>query len=666
MVKANIYWGRLILSILCITLVLGVASIAFAQEETEVAGLFNLADYEELTGRKIIEFNEAPMLTELVEQGVLPPVENRLPEEPLVIEPTEGIGKYGGELRSAALGPAAFSDIEHAREFYCFRPDAQGKEILPNIAKNYEISEDKKTVIVYLRKGMKWSDGEPFTADDVLFWWEDVILNDELTPVKPTRWMPGGELAKFEKLDDYTIKIEFSVPYRPIVGILGYYTTGQNNFYMPKHYLKKWHIDYNPDAEELAKEEGFNGWYEAFQFHMDVGPGGQDVNLPVLGPWVLERRSLDRRVYVRNPYFCAIDPAGNQLPYIDRLVVDIVGDREVATLKLISGELTHGGLAVGGDMEDYTLYKENEQAGNYRVLLWTSGLPSEVAFGFNRNHPDPVLREIFQDPRFSRAMSLAINRDEINQFVYLGTGTPMQATVHPSCSFYKEEWGKVYAEYDPEKANQLLDELGLVQRDKDGYRLRPDGKTLAITIPYVEGAGIRGVEIVCELVKGYWEKVGVKVALISEERSLYVTRGEAGLHDVGVWSPDRMLELRCFIPGMTKWTPNTYSIGWAVKWGLWWDTRGKSGEEPDPETKAFFDALDRWYLSVTEEEYQKRAQEAWDFQARNLYLIGTVGMVQCPVIITNDLRNVPEKVPFWGDDLSWWDITKPEQWFFER
>lgn len=650
---------------LVIFLSLGTISLVFSQEGKPVpGGLYNLSEYEILTGKKITKFNEAPMLADLVKQGKLPPVEKRLPEDPLVIEPIEEIGRYGGELKSAALGPAAFSDIEHAREFYFFRPDTQGKKILPNIAKKYEISRDGRTVTIYLRKGMKWSDGTPFTADDVMFWWEDITLNNELTPVKPTRWMPGGKLAKFEKVDDYTIRIRFAAPYRPIIGILGYFSTGQNSFYAPKHYLKKWHIKYNPDANKLAKEEGFDAWFKAIQFHADVGSSGQDPNTPVLGPWVLERRTTERKTYVRNPYFCAIDPVGNQLPYIDRLVVDIVGNREVGIMKLISGELTHGGLAIGGDMEDYTLYKENEKKGDYRVLLWLSSNPTEVAFGFNRNHPDLVLRKIFQDPRFSRAMSLAINRDEINKFVYLGTGVPMQATVHPSCSFYKEEWGKAYVQYDPSLANRLLDEMGL-KRGTDGYRLRPDGKTLAITVPYVEGAGIRGVKTVCELVKEYWEKVGVKVALNPEERSLYVTRGNAGLHDVGVWSPNRMLELRCFIPGMTTWRPNYYPIGWAVKWGLWWETGGKSGEEPDSETKAFFKALDSWYLSVTDKEYIKRAQTAWDFQARNLYLIGTVGMVQCPVIISNKLRNVPEKV-LWGDDLSWWDVTKPEQWFFKR
>lgn len=611
------------------------------------------------------KYNEAPSLTELVKQGKLPSVEKRLPEEPLVIEPVEEIGQYGEELRTAALGPAAFSDIEHAREFYFFRPDEQGKKIIPNIAKGYKLSKDNREVLIYLRKGMKWSDGEPFTADDIMFWWNDVVLNNELTPVKPTRWMPGGKLAKFERVDEYTVRIKFAAPYKPIIGILGYFSTGQNQIYMPKHYLKRWHIKYNPDANKLAKEEGLDAWYKAFQFHIDVGASGQDPNTPVLGPWVLKQRTLERRTYERNPYFCAVDTAGNQLPYIDRLVVEIVGSKEVATMKLISGELTHGGLAVGGEMEDYTLYKENEKKGNYRVLLWTSSNPTEVAFGFNRNHPDQILRKIFQDSRFSRAMSLAINRDEINQFAYLGTGIPMQATVHPSCSFYKEEWGKAYAKYDPEQTNRLLDEMGLTQRDRDGFRLRPDGKTLAITIPYVEGTGIRGVRTVCELVKRYWEKVGIKVALVSEERSLYVTRGNAGLHDVGVWSPNRMLELRCFIPGMTTWRPNYYPIGWAVKWGLWWETGGKSGEEPEPETKAFFNALDRWYLSITEKEYKKRAQEAWDMQAKNLYLIGTVGMVQCPVIINNNLRNVPKKV-LWGDDLSWWDITKPEQWFFKK
>ncbi len=652
----------LVSALVVCSVIVGVTPV-FAQKELGVAEVYNLEDYEELSGEQIVSFSEAPSLSELVKEGKLPPVEKRLPDEPLVYEVPQ-IGKYGGELRSACIGPNAYSDIEDMREFYLFRTDPFCTKIYPEIARKYEFSEDMKTLTIYLREGMKWSDGEPFTVDDILFWWEDEVLNDELYPVKPTIWMPGGELAEFEKIDDYTLQIHFAVPYRPILGYIAYFGTLQSIFFDPAHYLKKWHIKYNPDANELAKEEGFDYWYQAFAFHRDRGPAQQDTKLPLLEPWILEKRSLIQRIYKRNPYFCGVDQAGNQLPYADRLVVDIIENEEVATMKLLGGELTHGGYAIGMKMENYTLYKENEKNGNYHVELWDTPLPAVVAFAFNLDHPDPVLREIFRDVRFRRAMSLAINRDEINEFAYLGTGTPMQATVHPSCSYYKEEWATAYANYDPEQANKLLDEMGL-ERGPDGFRLRPDGKPLAITLQYVMGAGMPGVNTVCELAKNYWEKVGVKVACTEVERSFYHTRAHAGQLDVGIWMVERTLELRCYVPDLTQWNPQA-SMGYAVPSKIWHDTGGESGEEPCEAVKAFFDAFDRWYLAVTDEEYKKRAEEVWDLQAQNLYLIGTVGFTKVPVALSNSLRNTPTKPLPFGDDMAWWGVTRGMTWFFEK
>jgi len=620
--------------------------------------------YQKATGKRITKYNEAPDLAELVKQGKLPPVEQRLPKEPLVVEPIDKIGKYGGELWAPALEPNSWGNEAgaHIRIPYLLWIDKNTQKVIPFLAKGYEFSKDARTITLYLREGMKWSDGAPFTVDDILFWWNDITLNKELNPEVSTRWRPGGKIAKFEKVDDYTLRIKFAVPYKPILSYLGYYGSMQGSFFAPAHYLKKWHIKYNPKANELAKQEGFDAWYKCFAFHNDITPSQQDVNCPTIVPWMLQKKTTTGAIFVRNPYFAAVDTAGNQLPYIDKLNAVFTPSRETIVMKLVSGELDYSGFL---EVPDYTLLKENEKKGGYTVYLWPSTLPAEAALGFNLNHKDPVKREIFQDVRFRRAMSLAINREEINQMVFLGQGVPMQATVHPDCSFFKEEWADSYAKYDPAAANKLLDKMGL-KKGPDGFRLRPDGRPLEITIEYSQG--LTSFKEIFELITKYWKDVGIKAVMKEDERSLYETRSDAGELDVGNWQADRMTEFRVTIPRATKWNPRS-EIGWAVQWGLWRDTGGKSGEKPTgkcgEEFTKFMDLLDQWYITVTPTKYKEIAQKIWDNQASNLWLIGTVGLSKNPIVAKNYIKNFPSKC-YWGDDTSWWLATDPIQWYIEK
>jgi len=610
------------------------------------------------------KYNEPPMLKTKVAAGILPPVEERLPEEPLVVEPIEEIGQYGGTLQEASLGPGTMWDPEHGMiEQYMFQVDNTCTKVLPDVAKAYELSEDKKTLTIYLRKGMKWSDGAPFTADDIMFWWEDEANNKELSPAgPPTWWRIGGEFPKFEKVDDYTIRLRFPKPYPCVLGMISNWQTVQNLFYDPKHYLKKWHIKYNPNADELAKKEGYDHWWQAYPHHRNCGWSAWDhVGVPVVSPWMLEKITPTARIWVRNPYFYAVDTAGNQLPYIDKVVVTTCGDQEMVNMKTIAGELSFSGMMLS--MDNYPLYQENAEKGDYRVLLWKLAEAEMLQFSFNLNHPDPVLRKIFQDIRFRRAMSLAINRDEINEVAYYGMAVPCQSTVSPDCSFYKKEWAEAYAQYDPEQANKLLDEMGLRWDEQHQYRLRPDGKTLSVTIEMVEGL-FPGMTKVCELIKEYWGKVGVKVNLKTVERAFHGQRIEAGVLDVGMWHSDRMEELRCYMPRATKFNPRS-EMSWAVQWGLWRDTGGKSGEEPPEEWKRQWERMDRWYTAATREEYIRLAQEIFDFFAEQLVCIGTVGYGPAPIVVKNNLRNVVEKA-LYGDGPNWDKSVFPMQWFFKK
>jgi len=623
-----------------------------------------LSEYEEATGKKIEKFNEAPMLRTKVAAGELPPVEERLPKEPVVVEPLEEIGQYGGTLNGVATAPMTWEDPAQVRSQMIadITVDDVNKAI-PSTFKSWEYSEDMKTLTIHLRKGMKWSDGAPFTADDCVFWWEDIAKNKEIAPVMSEDFMPGGKLMEMEKVDDYTIRLHFSIPYpiftKKFVHCICFPYPVSFGIYAPKHYLKRWHIKYNPKANELAKKEGYDNWWQAFKFHMDSLCTQQDPNLPTFHPWILKKRTPTLEIFERNPYYHKIDTAGNQLPYIDELVSNVAGDMETANLKVISGEIDFAGM--GLSLQNYPLYKENEKKGDYRILLWDSSRGSECCLAFNLNHKDPVLRKIFQDVRFRRAMSLAINRDEINEVVYLGRSVPCQATAFPTCSFYKEEWAKAYAQYDPKKANELLDEMGLTERDSAGFRLRPDGKTLAITIEY--WAGETPKTPILELVREYWNAVGVKTEIKSEERSFYETRSAAGECDVGVWHLDRTLEDVLAIADGYMFNPagGGWELGYCRQWATWFNTHGKEGEEPPEDVEELYQWIEKWRFTTNKEEYIRLAQKIFNFHAENVWIIGTVGMSKLPIVIKNNLRNVPKEA-----GVYFWLPTHPAQWFFKK
>lgn len=622
----------------------------------------------------ITEFNQAPMLDELVAEGILPPVEERLPvaEDIMVVEPVEEIGIYGGTAVTVAVGPNAWSDASHARIPFMFFTDQNASEILGDIAKDYALENDNRELTIFLREGLKWSDGHPFTVDDIMFWWDDQVNDPEINNPGQSHWIVAGKKPEFIKVDDYTLQIIFPVPNPTIQSIINYWPTQQGNFFDPAHYMKQFHKKYNPAVVEEAAAKGFETWVQYFEHMKDAGPGQQNVELPVLGPWVMEERTTTQKAYVRNPYYYAVDTAGNQLPYLDRWVCRIVSDIEVARLDALQGNIDFSGRILTST--EFPMYKTNEATGNYRVLNWRSNISATEAFSFNLNHPDEVKREIFQDVRFRRAMSLAINRDEINEFAYLGLAEPTQVTVDSGASYFEDWWGEAYAEYDPETAEQLLDEMGLA-KGRDGFRLRPDGRTLSIDFqfPNPDEIGMPGLALVAELVKDYWEAVGVKVNLRTIAAELFVNRVAAGDVDLGICRADRTSEIRIYTTGKSRFDFDDEFMGYAVEWAQWknwqnWNDGGRvgaeppQGEEPPADVIKHLENLDQWYQVSSDEEYTALAKEIWDFYADKIYLIGTVARPLSPVIINNDLRNVVDQAPF-SDDTSWWKLVHPEQWY---
>ncbi len=634
--------------------------LVFAQE----GGVYStLEEYERITGNKIEKFNEAPMLKLKVAAGELPPVEERLPEEPCVIEPAEEIGQYGGVLRGPAFGIHQAHDNDYARADPFFRISYDDfRTVVPNVAKDWKLSEDMKTLTVYLRKGMKWSDGAPFSADDIMFWYEDIILNKELTPVIPPRWSPGGEVMKVEKIDDYTVRFKFAQPYPAVVQMLGCLDSDTPHVF-PKHYLKKYHIKYNPKANEIAKEEGYEYWWQCFQFHSRHYRDIADPNRPGIFAWVLEKITLEGdKYFVRNPYYWKVDTAGNQLPYIDKFRTINVASGEIQDLKLMSGELNFAGIFLG--FEKYPLYKKGEEQGGYRTVLLDGGARSQMKLVFNMCHNEPVLRDIFNDIRFRQALSLAINREEMNEVLFQGLTFPWQAPVAPGGIFVEEWMGKYYIEYDTERANSLLDEMGLEWDKNHKYRLRPDGKPLTVEITFTD-VGLGWITRV-ELIKEYWEKVGVKTNVKQVDYSYYADSTLANNLDFALWASEpygRSVQANADLlyPGWGNW--------WGSPWKMWFDTNGESGEEPPEVVKKLHELIQEWITTQPDsEEYLRLGKEIFTINMENLWTIGDFAGGPSPVIVPQNLRNTAFQK---GDVYGWagqrfWQIYCPQQWFFEK
>ncbi len=631
-----------------LSLLIGFASTSFAQEKVLPGGSYNLSDYQELTGEKITEFNEAPALLKLVEQGEIPPVEERLPEEPLVVEPFEEIGQYGGTIRNAHHGaPSMWWRKQHEPLVYY---DNKHREIYPNVARSWEISDDGKEFTFYLREGMKWSDGQPFTTDDIIFWFEDIICNEELTPVFPTWLTIGGKRGTVEKIDDYTVRFRFPEPY----GFFIEWIANGQEVHAPKHYLIQFHPKYTPEEklEEMAKKEGFDFWYQLFMQKSTWGT----PELPVIWGWeTITQISSSYHIAERNPYYWKIDPAGDQLPYVDKWRRELA-DTEMIIMKAATGQLDWQSGAIWTEFPSYTLLMESREKGEYRVLKDYSASTNSAALWFNQTHKDPVLRSLFQNNMFRIALSLGINREEINHLIFLGLGEPCQGLLNESHPAYVEEINKVYTEYDPAEANRILDSLGLTERDKDGYRLRSDGKAIAITIiafnhqPTSVDTG--------QLVAGYWKDLGIKAVVNPLEESLLWTRLEANEFEVLAYGITDGVE-----PLIDQY--HAPLIHWCPLWRLWLDTGGKSGEEPPEEVKRLWEIYTEEAMATTsEEERNILIREIMSIHSENLWIVGTVNIPWMLAIAKNNLRNVPQESLRWypGDP----GVFRFEQFFFEK
>lgn len=608
------------------------------------------------------KYREAPELSELVKAGSLPPVDERLPKDPWLVPAFEEVGQYGGTLSSIVADPTAnLFEISNGRSAPMAGRLYDLGAIIPVVVESFQLNDDSTEMTVTLRQGMRWSDGTPFTTEHVQFWYEDILMNEELTPVVDKDLAPGGEPLQLTVADDFTFTFQFAVPYPSVIDILPSLAP-----WAPKQYLSQWHINYNDDANAKAQEENYDAWYEAYQFHADAGESQQDPDLPVLGAWTFERQDTQgNTTYVRNPYFWAIDADGKQLPYVDSLQKLVVENREVLTAKVLAGEGTQHSWFL--TLADFPLYKQNEVDGNYTARLHPDLRASEMGFAFNYTHKDEVLRELFNDIRWRQALSHAIDRNEINELRFAGRGVPRNPIMHPGPGFWEEGMDQYYTEYNVELANQLLDEIGLAY-DSDGrFRLRPDGEPLTLTMEV--DAGRADLSEVGSLIKSYWAAVGVNINVKGQDQQFFMQRMRANEHDIGVWAIGGSSE-----PYSRQNEPIRYRPPWhwsstplgGPLWRQWLDTDGAEGMEPPDIIKELWDITVQWQAEpFGTERYNELGRQMLQINAENVWAIGTVGLVPRPSIIRNTVRNHPRSTDILSIEYGMWTPYLMAQWWVD-
>ena len=600
----------------------------------------------------ISRFQESPALAGLG----LPPVAERLPDDPVVVEPYQRIGRYGGTARITMTDHWHYFNWEAALTI-----SADMRTFLPNLAESWELSEDGRALTFKLRRGIRWSDGEPLTSDDFVFTFDHFWMDDEWSPVTSVR-VAGGSIVK---IDDLTFRYVFTEPNPLFVNMIAQYGS---HFVDPEHYFRKFHPAF-VDRERLnadVKEDGYITWMARLGA-LRGWAVERSREVPTLRAYRVEKRTLQMMRLVRNPYYFKIDPAGNQLPYIDAIEAEDVSEPEIITAQASTGQLDFAAFAMR--TQDIPLLKLGERSGFVNVYIWERLHVSDVVIQLNFNHADERLRALYWDKRFRQALSHAINRDEMNQIIYFGRGVPSQVTAHPSSSYYEEAFAKAYTEYDPERSRALLDDIGVVDVDGDGLREYPDGSPLTVTLEYLDFETPKAITM--ELVRAYWREVGIDLRLKLIDGGLQNARAMAGLMQMTLWHADRVTDV-LFPVEPEWWAPR--ALGWEYcMWNDWvrhYKTRDKpladrEGEVPPPAIRQLMDWADVLRTTTDPARRLEAGKNLLRSNAENLWNIGTVGMAPQPVVVSKRLKNV---VPngIWGWDNRWTLSYHPATWYIDE
>ena len=590
------------------------------------------------------EAKEAPMLAEMVAAGSLPSMDERLPANPTVMPVMEEIGKYGGTIRRGFKGVSdRWGPTKHNDRGLCW----YNKDLLmqPRIAESWEINTDASEWTFHLRKGMKFSNGEPFDSDAVKWCYENRYTNETLSPSPPGNWSTGSPrvIAEMTFPDQYSFKAAFKHPKPMLLFGLG----RDRDVYIAASYFDQFHENFADKAELEKKvtDSGFETWDQLFidRLYWYMSP-----EKPEVVPWPA-KNALSEELFLmeRNAYFFATDPEGQQLPYLDSVSHRLFETNDVFNLWIVGGEIDFQARHVG--IDNYTLYKESEASGDYKVFLGTAA--GHVCLQLNHTSKEPRMREFAQDRRVRIALSLAVDRDELNELVYNGLLTPKQYSPLAMSPNAYPKLANAYIEYDPDRANELLDEAGYTEKDADGFRLWKDGsgETLSFVI---EGTALVGTTDEVGIIAKYFADVGVKATYQYIERSLYTEHFQANELQAAWWGGDRtVLPLA---PGAPIFRGTMIDRPWCPAWGLWLNTNATDpvSEEP-PEGHWIWDIWDIWAkieVEPDEDQRNKLFEGIMDIWAEELPQIGYLGESPTPIIVKNGFRNYLNGFPL--DDTT--------------
>ncbi len=589
---------------------------------------------------------QAPSLEAMVKAGTLPPVAERIGVEPAVVEPLEAIGAYGGELRTGLRGSSDHNGILRVvGPQGLVRWDPQYTQVVPNVAESFEVDGAGKVFTFHLREGMKWSDGTPFTADDVMFNVNDVILNNDFAPT-PARYTTGGEPMQATKVDDYTVTITFTQPYGDFLAELAA-PLGQNPVLYSKNYCSQFMPSYNDNVDALVQEANAADWQNLFLQKcgdLEIPARWGNPERPTLDPWIVTEPytgGATRVVMERNPYFWQIDTQGNQLPYIDKLVMPIGADTESLILAVIGGRIDYG-LRHIDTPDNRPVIAENREKGDYRFFEAAPPGGTSMVINLNLTDKNPELRNVFNQKDFRVALSLGMDRQAIIDTVMLGDGEPWQQGPFEGHPYYDEKTATQFLEHDPEKANALLDGIGLDKRGSNDMRLLPNGDPLVFKVDVIPTFDPTWVDSL-QLIEQQWAEIGVDMEINAMERTFFYQRtSESNDHDAAVWNGKQS-----WVSGQLphQIVPVSHDSRYGIPWVQWYESNGEKGEEPPASIKERLKLYDQARGVADPDKRLALMKEIAAIAAEEFEVIGLSKALPTYGIVKNGLRNVPESMP---------------------
>ena len=613
---------------------------------------FELSEFETNAGCTLT-FQGNPDIAKLNAQirgnpSTVPSVEDRLPSEPLVYAPYHSIGKYGGTLdvlsNATEAGTSDFLSVRHVN-LVRFSDDLQ--TIVPNIAKDWKWNDDFTQLTFYLRKNHRWSDGAPFTADDVKFWYEHLALSPLIMEKPKDYVLVGGEPMTVDVVDPQTVV--FNLP-APKPGLLAHFAFSFAQGFQPKHFLAPYHPELNPDADQLAQQAGFENGLAVIKAYFGnsdwtdtpsplLNSPDKVANLPAdviptLESHIYITDTTEGRHLVANPYFHIVDTQGNQLPYISEQDEVYINDNEIRILKLVNAEADYKAQSL--QLPAAPILLENAEKGDYTVDLRPEiTLPN---ISFNVTHPDLDVREVFGDLRFRQAMSVAINRDEINESAFFGLGKPKQYIgFSPTPAFVDSKWESHMIQYDPAMANSLLDEIGMADTDGDGFRELPNGKKLVVNMQY-STQGMPGQ--VVEMVGQNWAEVGVKTTVKEVTPDEYRSAQSSNQLDVGMWRSSQPLAI--VLGNNELWVPpfeNYFGHRTGMLWAEYYESNGAKGVEPPAYVMELIDDVKEFQsTAIGSPRFEELGERMTKNMTENLLKIG-IAQAPAPIYHRNALKN---------------------------